>query len=96
MKRSITICVCLLLFLYSCEKKQEIEVIDTDTPTESINTNSKGALITKFEPAFGLANGLYNRPGPYQVSTTGTRLDCTGLAGTIQRVLHLYDSSILA
>lgn len=86
MKKISIIISCIVLFFSSCEKKQDIEPVAI-APTESINNNAKGALVTKFEPAFGLANSTYNRPGPYQVSTTGTRLDCTGLAGTIQRVL---------
>lgn len=85
MKNFILPSICFLVFLYSCEKKQEF--IDTNTSTESISTDAKGALITKFDPSIGLANDLYNRLGPHQVSTTGTRLDCSGFAGTIQRML---------
>ncbi|PVH26544.1 poly(ethylene terephthalate) hydrolase family protein [Sphingobacterium corticibacter] len=84
MKYLSIIFIHLMIFFSSCDKK---EIIEPTEITESINNNSKSGLITKFEPAFGLANSIYSKPGPHQVSTTGTRLDCSGLAGTLQKIL---------
>lgn len=86
MKTPLLIFSFILLIFASCNKK-EVLLLENTSPTEPINDYTKTGLITKFEPSFGLAHDLYNKPGPYQVSTTATRLDCSGLIGKIQKLL---------